>query len=127
MVMMKRDKSTTPSLDEFTAGKSPVSVRLLHHFIRVYSQIGKIQAIPAKTMIGMATSRKRVAYVTQLGRSHIRVVFPFDRPYEDNLCFEKIAQVPGESQYNHHLRIESEDDVNDEVRRFMKLAYDAGI
>ncbi len=123
---MKRENSTTPSLEEFIAGKSPASVRLLHHFIREFTRIGKIQAIPAKTMIGMATSRKRVAYVTQMGRNHIRVVFPFDRPYQDNLCFEKIAQVPGESQYNHHLRIEREEDVNEEVRRFMGLAYATG-
>lgn len=119
--------STSPSIEEFLAGKSPVSIRLLHHFIGVYKQIGNIQAIPAKTMIGIATNRKRIAYVTQLGRHHIRVVFPFPSSYPDNLCFEKIAQVPGGvRQFNHHLRIESEEDINGEVLQFMKKAYEEG-
>jgi hypothetical protein len=78
-------------------------------------------------MIGIATTRKRIAYITQLGGNFIHVVLPFDHPYTDNLCFQKIAQVPGdERQYNHHLRIYAEDDVNDEVIKFMKLAYTLG-
>jgi hypothetical protein len=52
----------------------------------------------------------------------VDVTFPFDRPYDDNLCFKKIAKVPGQQQYNHHLRILNEEDVNKEVRKFMKLA-----
>jgi len=74
-------------------------------------------------MIGIATSRKRIAYITQLGKNFIHVVFPFEQSYDDNLCFQKIAQVPGDDkQYNHHLRILSKEDINDEVKKFMKLA-----
>lgn len=116
-----------PSLREFIAGKSPRSVALLSHFISAFMRIGKVTANPAKTMIGIATDRKRIAYVTQLGRAHIRVVFPFNERYEDNLCFEKIAPVPGDArQFNHHLRLENEEDVNAEVLKFMKMAFEQG-
>ena len=77
-------------------------------------------------MIGIATPRKRIAYITQLGKNFIHVVFPFEKPHADNLCFQKIAQVPGDQQYNHHFRMLAKEDVNDEVKKFMKLAYQLG-
>jgi len=78
-------------------------------------------------MIGIATSRKRIAYITQLGKNFVHVVFYFDQPYSDNLCFQKIAEVPGTAkQFNHHFRMFEKDDVNQEVKKFMKLAYDLG-
>jgi len=51
-------------------------------------------------------------------------VFPFKQPYEDNLCFQKVAQVPGQQQFNHHYRMLSVDDLNEEVLGFMRLAYE---
>jgi hypothetical protein len=50
--------------------------------------------------------------------------FSFSKPPPDKLCFTKIAQVPDTEQYNHHFRMLYKEDVNDEVMRFMKLAYD---
>ena|SRR5258708_401422 len=125
------DKNT---LDDFLQGKSEHTIGLYHHFINEYQKLGKISIHPAKTMIGIATARKRIAYITQLGKNFIHVVFPFEQPYPDNLCFQKIAQVPmpngrqaGDAkQHNHHLRILEKVDVNDEVRKFMKLAYQLG-
>lgn len=115
------------SLEAFIGGKSAVAVQILRRFLREFEAIGTVRAIPAKTMIGIATGRKRIAYVTHIGRDFIRVSIPFAEPYHDNLCFEKIAQVPGNvPQYNHHLKLMSEEDVNDEVRRFMALAYERG-
>jgi hypothetical protein len=61
------------------------------------------------------------AYITRLGKDFMDVTFPFDQPYNDNLCFAKIAQVPGQKQYNHHFRMMREEDVNREVRKYMKL------
>ncbi|HTF19667.1 MAG TPA: DUF5655 domain-containing protein [Chryseolinea sp.] len=124
---MKPYKPISESLEEFVAGKPAQSVALLHYFIEQFSRVGKVQAIPAKTMIGIATERKRIAYVTRVGRDFIHVVFPFTEPHEKNLCFEKIAQVPGDvKQYNHHLRLHRKEDLNNEVRGFMKLAYEEG-
>lgn len=110
-------------LQQFLAGKSVHTLALFDHFINQYRLIGNITVHPAKTMIGIANDRKRVAYITQLGKNFVHVVFPFKQPYNDNLCFQKIAQVPDDEQYNHHLRIFTPEDVNDEVMDFMLLAY----
>jgi hypothetical protein len=61
-----------------------------------------------------------------LGKDFVDVTFPFKKPYRDNLCFHKIAQVPGQQQFNHHFRMYSKEDVNEEVIGFMKLAYEEG-
>jgi hypothetical protein len=113
-------------LDDFLKGKSEHTLELFRHFVKEYQKVGKVTLHPAKTMIGVATSRKRIAYITQLGKNFIHVVFPFEQPYRDNLCFQKIAQVPGDIQCNHHLRILFKEDINDEVKKFMKLAYTLG-
>jgi len=34
--------------------------------------------------------------------------------------------VPGQQQFNHHFRMCSPEDINEEVLHFMKLAYEAG-
>jgi hypothetical protein len=125
--MSGKTSSEEKMLDVFLKGKSEQTLALFHHFIKEYQRIGEITVHPAKTMIGIATTRKRIAYITQLGKNFIHVVFPFEQPYPDNLCFQKIANVPGDAkQHNHHLRILSKDDINDEVKKFMKLAYALG-
>jgi hypothetical protein len=76
-------------------------------------------------MIGIANSKKRIAWVTQLGKNFIHVVFPFPEAYTDNLCFQKIAEVPGDiKQFNHHFRMLYSQDLNDEVLGFMKRAFE---
>jgi hypothetical protein len=116
-----------PALASFLAGKSARSVLLFHHFLDEFKSIGGITIHPAKTMIGIATPRKRIVYVTHFGKGFLHVVFPFKKPYPDNLCFQKIAQVPDDNfQFNHHFRMIELEDINDEVRSFMKLAYELG-
>ncbi|MFM9839915.1 MAG: hypothetical protein ACKVOQ_16735 [Cyclobacteriaceae bacterium] len=132
---VKQMPSSEKTLDDFLNGKSSHTLTLFNHFVEEYKQIGKVTLHPAKTMIGIATSRKRIAYITQLGKDFIHVVFPFEKPYAENLCFQKIAQVPmpigrqaGDAkQFNHHFRMYAKDDVNKEVLKFMKLAYKLGI
>lgn len=113
------------SLSGFFEGKGEHTVSLFRDFAGCFLELGDVTIHPTKSMIAFAAAR-RIAYVIRLGKNFIDVVFPFDRPYEDNLCFRKIAQVPGTSQYNHHLRLENKDDINAEVRRFMKMAVEKG-
>ena len=114
------------TLDDFLDGKSEMTTTLFWHFTKTFQKVGKVTVHPTKSMIAFAAN-KRIAYVIQLGKNFVDVVFPFDQPYEDNLCFRKIAQVPGTQQFNHHLRLMSKADVNKEVQRFMKLAFEGGI
>ena len=78
-----------PIVQGFLTGKSNVTLELFHHFISEYNKVGAITLHPAKTMIGIANSGKRIAWITQLGKNFIHVVFPFKKPYPDNLCFQK--------------------------------------
>lgn len=117
------DDKLQAGLASFLAGKSAYTIELLDFFVERFTEIGHVKVEATKTMIGISNDHKRIAWVTQLGKQFIHVVFPFDRPYEDNLCFQKIAQVPGSNQFNHHFRMLHTDDLNDEVLRFMQLAY----
>jgi len=122
----KKANTTSAALEDFLRGKTPHARELFGHFVAQYQKIAPVTVHPAKTMIGIATPRKRICYITQIGKDFIHVSFPFEQPYADNLCFQKIAQVPGQQQYNHHFRMYAKEDLNDEVRKFMKLAYSNG-
>jgi hypothetical protein len=110
-------------LSDFLNGKSEHTLALFDHFINSFNTVGKVEVVPLKSMIGLDNGHKRIAYITQLGKNFIHVVFPFKQEYPDNLCFQKIAQVPGQQQFNHHFRMLNMEDVNDEVLEFMQLAY----
>jgi len=109
-------------LSDYLGGKSEHTQGLFWHFIECYQQIGKITVHVTKSMIAIA-AKTRVAYITRVGKDFIDVSFPFDRPYNDNLCFMRIGQVPGTNQYNHYFRMMHPSDVNAEVKKYMKLAY----
>jgi hypothetical protein len=101
------DYTSTPGdeiqLSAYLTGKSEHTLALFHHFVAEFGKVGDIRVEATKTMIGISNSHKRIAWVTQLGKNFIHVVFPFKQEYPDNLCFQKIAQVPGQEQYNHHF------------------------
>ncbi len=111
------------NISHFLTGKSEHTLMLYRHFINEFKKIGDITVEPTKTMIGISNSHKRIAWVTQLGKNFIHVVFPFKQPYEDNFCFQKVGQVPGSNQFNHHFRMLNLNDLNEEVLGFMRMAY----
>jgi len=111
------------TLNDFLKGKSEHTVSLFWHFVQCYRQIGAVTVHPTKSMIALA-AKTRVAYITRLGKDFIDITFPFSTPYNDNLCFHRIAQVPGQQQFNHHFKMYRKEDINEEVMSFMKLAYE---
>jgi Domain of unknown function (DUF5655) len=123
---MPKKESSEKSVEDFLEGKSAITHELFNHFVNEFFKIGKVKLLPAKTMIGVATPKKRIAYINQFGKNFINVVFMFEEPYYDNLCFQKVGQVPGQRQFNHHFRMLAKEDVNAEVKKFMKLAYQKG-
>jgi hypothetical protein len=115
------------SVEDFFSGKSEHTKELFYHLMEKFRSVGNVEAIATKSMIGIAASAKKIAWVTQAGKNFIHVVFPFEKPYPDNLCFVKIAQVPGDDkQYNHHFRMYFNEDINEEVLGFIKLAFRSG-
>lgn len=109
------------NLGDVLAGKSDHTVELFDHLINEFLQMAPIKVYPTKSMIalGLVTN---FAYVTQLGKNFIDVVFPFDKIYADNLCFSKIKTVPGTNQHNHYFRMYLMEDINDEVKGFMRMS-----
>jgi hypothetical protein len=113
--------------EDLFQGKSAQAIELYDYFVKQYQKIASVTVHPAKTMVGIATPRKRICYVTQLGKDFIHVVFPFAQSYDNNLCFLKIAHVPEQKQFNHHFRMYAKEDLNAEVKGFMQLAYEQGV
>lgn len=125
MIKKLQPAAGNKSVNHFLTGKSENTLLLYHHFIQTFKNIGAVSLHPTKTMIGIATPQRRIAWITQLGKNFVHIVFPFSKPYNDNLCFQKIAQVPGDDkQFNHHFRMYATEDVNEEVQSFMRLAYE---
>ncbi|MBL7932334.1 MAG: hypothetical protein JNL60_10550 [Bacteroidia bacterium] len=108
----------------FTKGKTETGLGLLDKFVETFESIGDIKLEATKTMIGISNGSKRIAWITQIGKNFIHVVFPFKNEYKENLCFQKVARLPGDSkQVNHHFRMLFPEDLNKEVLKFMKLAF----
>jgi hypothetical protein len=84
-------------IEHFLTGKSGYTLTLFDHFVSQFEMNGPITIEPTKTMIGISNSHKRIAWITQLGRNFIHVVFPFKQAYTENFCFKKVGQVPGQS------------------------------
>jgi len=97
---------------------------LYRYFLSEMQKLGPVTIHPHKTMAGIANAHKRVAYVTQIGKKFIHVVFPFKERQDDNFCFQRIQQVPGRNLIYHHFRMQRREYINGEVRKFMKLAYE---
>ena len=114
---------SSKSISDFLSGKPQPAIELFNTFVDTFQTIGIIEVSAAKTMIGISNDHKRIAWVTQFGKNFLHVVFPFKQPYPDNLCFTKIAQVPGTTQFNHHFRMLYAGDLNEEVIGFMRVAY----
>lgn len=114
-----------PEISFFLKGKPEYSLLLLDYFIQQFESIGTVKIEATKTMIGISNQHKRIAWITQIGKDFVHVVFPFKKEYLDNLCFQKVGLVPGSAtQYNHHFRMLFKEDINKEVLKFMKLAHE---
>lgn len=115
-----------PKIAEFLSRKSPHSRELFNHLVIAFEEIGASDFHAAKTMICFKR-RRNFACVIQFGKGFIDLLLPFKEPFEDNLCFRKISALPGDGDYNHHVRILAKEDINEEVRFYMKKAFDLAI
>ncbi len=112
-------------LSDFTKGKSEHSLALMNNFLEEYSKIGEFVLHPSRSRIAFA-ARIRFGYIHRIGKNFVDVVLTFREAFEDNYCFYRIGEVPGGTYYQHYLRIEQKEDVNEEVKHFMKLAHERG-
>lgn len=113
------------TVGDFLTGKTDHALALFDSLVEKLNEIGPIKCHATKTMIVMA-AEVRFAYIITIGKNFIDIVLPFKVPYQDNLCFRKIAKVPGSDDYNHHLRLMFGHDLNEEVVGYLKKAYANG-
>lgn len=113
------------TVDDFLEGKSEHTKALFHYFIDEYKNLGDFVLHPAKSRIAFA-AQIRFGYIHRLGKDFLDVVLTFDKPYNENLCFYRIGEVPGGKYYQHYLRLLRKEDLNDEVKMFLKMALDNG-
>lgn len=110
---------------DFLNGKPPHIVELFHYFISECQKIAEFKLHPAKHRIAFA-ARTRFGYIHRVGRDFIDIVLHFPKAYEDNLCFYKIATYPGAGIWNHYIRIQGKEDLNDEVKMYFQMAHKLG-
>ena len=113
------------TVGDFLIGKSDVSLVLFDTLISKLEEFGPVKLHATKSMI-VISAKIRFAYIINLGKTFIDVVLPFKALYEENLCFRKVALVPGSNDYNHHLRLMYSEDINQEVIHYLKKAYENG-
>ena len=113
------------TVDDFLYGKSPYTVALFHYFIEQFKSIGKFELHPAKSRIAFA-AKVRFGYIHRIGRDYIDVALTFPKPHRENLCFYRIGEVPGGKYFQHYLRLYKEEDLNDEVKEYLRLALEYG-
>lgn len=113
------------SIDGFLLNKSKTSIFLFEKLMNSFERIGPIHLHATRSMI-VISADKGFAHIIAMGKNYIDVVLPFKELFEDNLCFRKIALVPGTNDYNHHLRILLPEDLNEEVLDYLKKAYANG-
>lgn len=112
-------------VEDFLKGKPAHIVELFHYFIAEYSKIADFRLHPAKHRIAFA-AKTRYGYIHRVGKDFIDIVLHFSQPYEDNLCFYKIATYPGAGVWNHYIRLQHKGDINDEVKMYLKMAHELG-
>ena len=101
------------TLNDFLKGKPEYNISLFWHFVRQYQQPGKVTVHPTKSMIALA-AKTRIDHTARSRKDFVDVTFPFYKPCNDNLCFPKIAQVPGQQQFDHHFQMHRKEDGNKE-------------
>lgn len=110
------------TMDDFFSGKTDHVKELYNHLVKEFKKLGPVSVYPLKSMIVIVLKEKRCVYIPQIGRNFLDIVFPFKKAYTDNLCFTKIKAIPGSDEHNHYFRMMLKEDINDEVKRYMKLS-----
>lgn len=112
------------TVDDFLKGKTEKVIELFNHFLSEYKKIGDYELHPVKTRVALLT-KMRFCSINKLGGNFMDVHFVLTQPHYDNLCFHKIENFANRF-FVHHIKICRKADINPEVKKFMKLAYEIG-
>ena len=110
------------SLDDLFARSEPQVLKLFHQFARMVRASGPVHMIPQKTRVVFQV-RMRFAGVTPR-KSHLICHFVLPRKI-DNERFQKIETFNPHC-HAHYLRVAEEADLDADVARWLKEAYEVG-
>ena len=111
------------SVDSFLNGKAEKAIDLFNYFISEYRKVGDFELDPVKTRVALLT-KMRFCSINKIGKDFIDIHFVLTEPY-NNTCFYRIENL-ADRFFVHHLKISDRANINAEIIRFMKLAYDVG-
>ena len=112
------------SVESFLKGKTEKAIGLFNHFISEYKKVGDFELHPVKARVALLT-KMRFCSINKIGKDFIDIHFVLTKPYHDNLCFYRIENLANRF-FVHHLKMFNRADINAEVKKFMRLAYDIG-
>jgi Domain of unknown function (DUF5655) len=111
------------SVRSFLTGKSRHAVSLYEHFSALVRDCGPVQIAPAKTRIGFQV-RMIFAAVNKLSErgldAHVVLRRRLERPR-----FRRIDTITSHC-FVHHFRVESLNELDEEVRSWLREAYQVG-
>ena len=99
-------------------------MELYHLLLEEVKRFGPYELHPAKSRIAL-NNKMRFASVNRLGRDFIDVHLVFTRRFDDTLCFHKIETIT-KTAHIHHFRLYSKEDITEELKHYLKLAYIVG-
>ncbi|MEX0287987.1 MAG: DUF5655 domain-containing protein [Flavobacteriaceae bacterium] len=114
----------TNTVDQFLENKTEKAVELYKLLISEFQKLGDFDLHPAKTRIAL-NKRMRFASVNKLGKDFVNAHLVFPQRFDETLCFHKIDTIT-ENAHVHHFKLYSKEDLTQELRAFMRMAYKIG-
>jgi hypothetical protein len=109
---------------DFLKGKPEKCVELFNFFMDEYRKIGPFELHPVKTRVALLT-KMRFCSVNKIGSDHINIHLVLTQLFEHTACFYKIDNLANRF-FVHHARLYNSDDMTDELRKYMAMAYGVG-
>ena len=111
------------SVEKFLEGKSEHAITLYQRFVELVRRCGPVQIAPARTRIGFQV-RMIFAAVNRLSSRSLDAHVILTRRL-DNPRFRRIEKLTPNC-FVHHFRIESPDELDEEVASWLQEAYGVG-
>lgn len=112
------------TVDDFLNGKSEKAIDLFNYFISEYRKFGEIELHPVKTRVALLT-KMRFCSINKVGIECIDVHLVLTEPFNGAQCFYKIENL-ADRFYIHHFHIFERKDINEELKKYMGMAYGVG-
>jgi hypothetical protein len=112
------------TVDDFLKDKPEKSVKLFHFFLDEYRKIGPFDLHPVKTRVALL-AKMRFCSINKIGINYIDIHLVLTQLFGHTSCFYKIDNLANRF-FVHHARLYGHDDVTDELRKYMVIAYEVG-